>query len=92
MHFSYYNKKNSICHFIVVTKLTRNKGAYIMDDKKILKQTDLYEILPFQKTKILQLLRSGQLPTVKVGKDYITTMEQLENWIDEHIGEEIYYE
>ena len=63
-----------------------------MDDKKILKQTDLYEILPFQKTKILQLLRSGQLPTVKVGKDYITTMEQLENWIDEHIGEEIYYE
>ena len=56
------------------------------------KQTDLYEILPFQKTKILQLLRSGQLPTVKVGKDYITTMEQLENWIDEHIGEEIYYE
>lgn len=27
------------------------------DNKRILKQTDLYEILPFRKTKILQLLR-----------------------------------
>lgn len=48
------------------------------DNKKILKQTDLYEILPFKKTKILQLLRSGELPVVKVGKDYITTYELIE--------------
>lgn len=38
------------------------------EETKILKQTDLYEILPFQKTKVLQLLRSGELPVVKVGK------------------------
>lgn len=54
------------------------------DNKKILKQTDLYEILPFKKTKILQLLRSGELPVVKVGKDYITTYELIEKWIKEN--------
>ena len=59
--------------------------------KKILKQTDLYQILPFKKTKIQQLIKSGKLPLVKVGKDYITTYEQLEKWIDENKGKEIFY-
>lgn len=62
------------------------------DNKRILKQTDLYEILPFRKTKILQLLRSGELPVVKVGKDYITTYELLEKWIKENVGGEIFYD
>lgn len=58
---------------------------------KILKQADLYEILPFQKTKIQQLIRAGQLPVVKVGKDYITTYSLIEKWIEENIGNEIYF-
>lgn len=58
---------------------------------KILKQTDLYDILPFGKTKINQLIKSNQLPLVKIGNDYITTFNILESWIKEHIGEEIYY-
>lgn len=66
-----------------------------MDEKKyenrILSQVDLYEILPFKKTKILQLIKSGELPLVKVGKDHITTFKVLEDWIKNHIGEEIYY-
>ena len=62
------------------------------DNKKILKQTDLYEILPFKKTKILQLLRSGELPVVKVEKDYITTYELIEKWIKENVGGEIFYD
>ena len=62
------------------------------DNNKILKQTDLYEILPFKKTKILQLLRSGELPVVKVGKDYITTYELIEKWIKENVGGEIFYD
>lgn len=56
---------------------------------RILKQSDLYEILPFQKTKIQQLIRSGGLPVVKVGKDYITTYSLIEKWIAENIGNEI---
>lgn len=59
--------------------------------EKILKQTDLYNILPFGKTKINALIKSGELPLVKVGKDYITTYSILEKWIQDHIGEEIYY-
>ena len=59
--------------------------------EKILKQTDLYDILPFGKTKISQLIKSGELPLVKVGNDYITTFNILEDWIKQHIGEEIYY-
>lgn len=58
---------------------------------KILKQTDLYKIFPFQKTKIQQLIKSGELPLVKVGKDYITTFKLIEEWISNHIGEEILY-
>lgn len=58
---------------------------------KILKQSDLYDVLPFGKTKIQQLIKSGELPLVKVGKDYITTYNILEEWIKKHIGEEIYY-
>lgn len=62
------------------------------EETKILNQTDLYEILPFQKTKVLQLLRSGELPVVKVGKDYITTYELINDWIKQHVGDEIFYE
>lgn len=58
---------------------------------RILKQTDLYEILPFKRTKILALLKSGQLPVVKVGRDYITTFSALEVWIANNIGSEITY-
>lgn len=60
-------------------------------ENKILKQTDLYEILPFGKTKISKLIQSGELPLLKIGNDYITTFKILEDWISNHIGEEIYY-
>lgn len=60
-------------------------------EDKILSQTDLYKILPFGRTKIQQLIKSGELPLVKVGKDYITTFNILEKWIEDHIGQEIYY-
>ena len=60
-------------------------------NNKILSQKDLYEVLPFGKTKIQQLINSNQLPLLKIGKDYITTYNILEDWIREHIGDEIYY-
>lgn len=60
-------------------------------NQRILSQSDLYEILPFGKTKIQELIKSGQLPLMKIGKDYITTFNILEKWIGEHLGEEIYY-
>lgn len=59
--------------------------------ERILSQNDLYEILPFGKTKIQQLIKSNQLPLVKIGKDYITTFSILEQWINDNLGTEIYY-
>ena len=58
---------------------------------KILSQKDLYDVLPFGQTKIQQLIASNQLPLLKIGKDYVTTYNILEDWIREHIGDEIYY-
>ena len=58
---------------------------------KILSQKDLYDVLPFGKTKIQQLIASKQLPLFKIGKDYVTTYNILEDWIREHTGDEIYY-
>ena len=58
---------------------------------KILSQKDLYDVLPFGKTKIQQMIASNQLPLLKIGKDYVTTYNILEDWIREHIGDEIYY-
>lgn len=66
-------------------------GLEAQENKTILNQSDLYEILPFGKTKVQQLIKSGELPLVKVGKDYITTFNILEDWIRNHVGEEIYY-
>lgn len=59
--------------------------------ERILSQNDLYEILPFGKTKIQQLIKSNQLPLVKIGKDYITTFSILEQWINDNLRTEIYY-
>lgn len=58
---------------------------------KILTKKDLLEILPFGKTKLNELLISNILPVTKVGKDYITTEERLNDWINENIGKEIEY-
>ena len=68
-----------------------DQQAQIDYRNKILSQKDLYDVLPFGKTKIKQLIASKQLPLLKIGKDYVTTYNILEDWIREHIGDEIYY-
>ena len=61
------------------------------NNPKILNQQDLYELFPFGKTKIQKLIKSGELPLLKIGNDYITTFAIIEGWIKDHAGEEIYY-
>ena len=56
----------------------------------VLTQKDLYKILPFKEDKIKRLIRSGEFPVVKVGRDYITTYGLVLDWIAENICEEIY--
>lgn len=57
---------------------------------RIIKNCDIYELLPFGKTKIKELLKLNILPVVKIGKDYITTEKILEDWIKENIGNEFF--
>ena len=61
-----------------------DQQAQIDYRNKILSQKDLYDVLPFGKTKIQQLIASNQLPLLKIGKDYVTTYNILEDWIREH--------
>ena len=60
-------------------------------NKEILNQNDLLKILPFKRTKLFELLRSKELPTVKIGKDYIITRTALLQWIESNLGTEIHY-
>ena len=78
--------------FISVIEWSRISAWLLMwGDELTLSQSDLYAIFPFGKEKVLKFLNSGELPAVKVGKDYITTFNLLEKWTEEHVGEEIYY-
>jgi hypothetical protein len=56
---------------------------------KILTQKDLLEVLPFGKTKLQKLLLSGELPVTKVGRTYITTDEQIVEWIKNNEGKTV---
>lgn len=62
-----------------------------MDDNEILGLHDIYKILPFGEQKIRKLIASQELPVVKVGRNYITTKRKLFEWIEQNIGEELYY-
>ena len=79
--------------YLIQNEVIKDLDLQVQTDyrNKILSQEDLYEVLPFGKTKILQLIKSNQLPLLKIGKDYVTTYNILEDWIREHIGDEIYY-
>ena len=66
-------------------------NTYTVEVGKILTQKELLNILPFKKTKLQKLLQSGVLPVVKVGRNYITTREQIDKWLEEHLGTEIIF-
>ena len=52
---------------------------------------ELLQVLPFGKTKLLQLLNANALPVVKIGRDYVTSDVILNDWLAENLGKEIYY-
>lgn len=60
-------------------------------DNDIIGLKEIYNILPFGNKKILKLIHSGELPVVKIGRTYITTKYKLIKWVEENIGQELYY-
>lgn len=59
---------------------------------KIITSKELLDMLPFGKTKFNKLLKANELPLVKIGTDYITTESAVEKWINDNIGQELFYE
>ena len=51
---------------------------------------EMMQILKFGKTKMNELLKSGEFPAVKIGGQYRITKEALEKWMLDNQGKEIY--
>lgn len=58
---------------------------------RILKFKDLKEVLPFGEHKIRRLVALNELPVVTVGRDCLTTTKIINEWIEKHVGEELFY-
>lgn len=58
---------------------------------QVLTKEDLLKILPFGKTKLDQLLQAGILPVIKIGRDYITNHQELDDWFKANKGKELFY-
>lgn len=58
--------------------------------EKILTRKDLLEILPFGRDKVNRLLKTGTIPTIKIGRDYIIKESDFNEWMDEYKGKEIH--
>ena len=56
---------------------------------RVYTKADLLKIFPFGRTKLQQLLTAGVLPVVKVA--YLTSEAQIQRWLEENTGKEIYY-
>lgn len=52
---------------------------------------DLEELFPFGRSKLLKLCQSRALPVIKIGKDYISSPEQISRWLLENDGKEIFF-
>lgn len=51
---------------------------------------EMMKILKFGKTKMNELLKSGEFPAVKIGGQYRITKEALEKWMIDNQCKEIY--
>ena len=62
-----------------------------MEKQTLYSFSDLLDIFPFGKTKLRQLHKAGVLPVIKIGRQYITSEEAIQQWVLEHIGKEILF-
>lgn len=58
-------------------------------EKPVYDFNDLLEILPFGKTRLLELCNAGVLPVVKVGRKYLSSPKLIEEWLSENAGKEV---
>jgi len=48
-----------------------------MENKKYLTTTEAGEVLGLDRTQVFRLIKAGKIPAMKVGKNYLITLEDL---------------
>lgn len=87
----YDNQKTNFYNFSGEENVIMNKETKENIKMQVYSKADLLEIFPFGRTKLQQLLTAGVLPVVKVGKAYLTSDAQIQRWLLENTGKEIFY-
>ena len=87
----YGNKKANYDDFSRKRRNVKMKKTKEDANIRVYTKSDLLEIFPFGRTKLQQLLTAGVLPVVKVGKSYLTSEAQIQRWLLENTGKEIFY-
>lgn len=59
------------------------------EELTVLQTKDLQEYLGIGKDKAYALMRSEGFPSIRIGKQYIITMLNLKNWLNDNIGKTI---
>ena len=75
---SYNNKKNQLdlCQY---------------DDFRKYSIEEISQMLGIGKTKTRELLQSRLLPVTKVGRDYFTSPQAIQEFLQKNIGKELYF-
>ena len=60
-----------------------------MNEKEFLTQKDLLDILPIGKKKIYDLLKRNVIPSVRVGRNYLISRKDLDDWYQRNRGRHI---
>ena len=87
----YDNQKTNFYNFSGEENVIMNKETKENIKMQVYSKADLLEIFPFGRTKLQQLLTAGVLPVVKVCKAYLTSDAQIQRWLLENTGKEIFY-
>lgn len=80
----------------IIQKVNEEKALKKSSPKEEKVQRRFYNLVDIQKifgmgrNKALNLVREKDFPAIKIGHTYYVDMVNLENWIKEHYGTEVY--
>lgn len=57
-----------------------------MEETQVMHLKDIIKFFGYSEKKTRDLIRTGVLPVIKIGKDYVTTRKQLLDWLDKYKG------
>ena len=55
-------------------------------DKLLLRPTEVAELLGFGRSKLYELLATGELPSIRIGGSVRVPAEALRKWVEQRLG------